>query len=82
MKICIELDEEMQKIWNDAKESLEEEFSRQNDTSISFTESEVFGGILAGWPAAEYTTTPMFYVWALSDEEVEKMKTRESRNSG
>jgi hypothetical protein len=49
MKICIELDEEMEKQWNSAKESLEEEFHRQNDASVSFTDSEVFGGILDGW---------------------------------
>jgi hypothetical protein len=81
MKICIELDEEMQEQWNTAKESLEGEFNRQNDTHVSFTDSEVFGGILAGWWTAEYSMVQMLYAWKFSDEDVERMKSRETQNS-
>ena len=76
MKICIELDEEMEKQWNSAKESLEEEFNRQNDSSVFFTDSEVFGGILEGWNIAERSMVQVFYAWKFSKEDISRMKQR------
>jgi hypothetical protein len=48
MKICIELDEEMKKQWNTAKESLEEEFNRQNNTSVFLLIQKYLEGYLKG----------------------------------
>lgn len=76
MKICVELDEEMEKQWNSAKESLEEEFNRQNGATVSFTDSEVFGGILDGWSIAERSMVQVIYAWKFSKEDICRMKQR------
>lgn len=71
MKICIELDEEMQEQWKDAKENLEDTIERLGDTraptKVSLTNSQTLKGVLREWE-------PIDYLCVFDRKEIELMK--------
>jgi hypothetical protein len=67
MKICIELDEEMQERWDDAKDNLKNTIGKFRGIPIPLTNSDVLKGILREW-------SPIFYMCMFSSEEIEAMK--------
>lgn len=73
MKICIELDEEMEERWNDAKENFEETVERLGDTpmpiKVSLTNSRILKGVLR-------EREPISYLCVFDRKEIESMKKR------
>ena len=75
VKLCIELDNEMQEWWNDAKERIEEAFEDDAKVYIPLTDSEIFKAILYGWDLEDPPIVKnAFYVLSFSEEEIEAMK--------
>lgn len=75
VKLCIELDNEMQEWWKVAKEEIEEAFEDEAKIYIPLTDSEIFKGILNSWDSEDPTILKaIWYVLSFSEEEIEAMK--------
>jgi hypothetical protein len=81
MKICVELDKEMEERWEYAKEALEKAFVDHHSISVSLTDSEILAGLLLGWDFAETARTPFFYTASFGDDDVQALANRKQKNS-
>jgi hypothetical protein len=74
MKICIELDEEMQERWDDAKDNLKNTIRKFHGDTIALTNSDVLKGILREWG-------PIYYMSMFSSKEIEDIKRSNPQNN-
>jgi len=74
MKICIELDEEMQERWDDAKDNLKNMIRKFHGDTIALTNSDVLKGILREWG-------PIYYMSMFSSKEIEDIKRSNPQNN-
>jgi len=76
MKLCIELDEEINNEWEAAKETLEGIFEWGYKKPASLTDSEVLKGLLFCFETAIGEAADQVFISQLSDEEVETICDR------
>jgi hypothetical protein len=79
MKICIELDEEINNEWEAAKEELEGVFERFYKQPASLTDFEVLKGLLFCFETAIGESADQIFIHRLSDKEVERICDRATR---
>ena len=77
VKLCIELDEEMEEQWDDIRDCIERKFKYYEKASVQFTDSEIFKALLDAWESEDPSPLKgLMFVWSLSEEEIEAMKKR------
>ncbi|MGD0716793.1 MAG: hypothetical protein ABR979_01830 [Halobacteriota archaeon] len=73
MKICIELDEKMEEMWETVKRNFEFAFRRTHEVSVTLPDYIVFEGLLEGF---ENEMVTMFFPAKFTDEQVQIMSKR------
>jgi hypothetical protein len=77
VKLCIELDEEMQEQWDDIRNCIEHKFKYHEKASVQFTDSEIFKALLGAWESEDPSPLKgLMFVWSLSEEEIRELKER------
>lgn len=73
VKLCIELDTEMQKQWRYTKEDLEQIFKRLYEKSVNVTNNVILRCLLYCYIEGDGDISPLNFAYSSSNEEVEQM---------
>jgi len=79
VKLCIELDEEMEEQWKQTKEDLEDLFEYAHRKTISISNSMLFRCLLYCYEHSWSESIPLGFADSFSKEEVETMPERKSQ---
>lgn len=78
MKICIELDEEMQELWKQTKEHLKFIFEYVYGKGIAVTDGMVFQCLLHCYEEGKDEAFQIFWADSFGEEEIESISQRKT----
>jgi len=76
VKLCIELDKELESNWNDMKAELEGAFEYVHGVSVSLTNTELIKGLLYCFDLSIGEAANIFFARLFDKEEIEGMHRR------